>query len=121
MPVNNEPDCRRGEVLRNGKCVPVNIEPVCRKGEILRNGQCVPIRVVPQGCPDGFILDRKTGRCFQPPQDEPQRPSINELLKPGIIQKLIPRDQGGQNPNRTNNACPEGTFLDNNGRCQKVQ
>ena len=69
------------------------------------------------------LLDRKTGRCFQPQQDEPQRPIIRELLQPGIIQKLIPRgqDQGGQTPNRTNNACPEGTALDNNGRCQKVQ
>jgi hypothetical protein len=123
VPVSNDPDCRRGEVLRNGKCVPVNVDPICRKGEILRGGQCVPIRVVPQGCPDGFILDRKTGRCFQPRDDEPQRPIINELLKPGVIQKLIPRGQaeGGQTPNRTNNACPEGTFLDSNGRCQKVQ
>ena len=129
-----QPKCDQGEVLdRNGRCVPIRQQPQCDQGEILdRNGRCVPIRIVPRGCDEGFYLDRKSGRCLPVRQPEPEPRPIDPgrviiekvpglLLQPGVIDKLIPRDQGDDNNVRRSDNCPQGTVMDKNGRCREAQ
>ena len=52
----NQPGCKKGYHLQNGKCVPN--QPTCKKGYHLQNGKCVPNQPV---CKKGYHLEK--GKC----------------------------------------------------------
>ncbi len=130
VPVHLQPNCLPGTISdANGNCVPVHIQPTCRKGTRLNvDGICAPIvRLVPQGCPDGFELNRRTKRCVpinygqdgpDPTLDQPgvRIPNLNPILR-----QLIPPPNAGAGQNIggkfNQSGCPAGQFMDKNGRC----
>jgi hypothetical protein len=124
--------CKYNEVRdSNGRCVPFRQQPDCPRGfKIDANGDCTRIvRPVPQGCPDGMILNRRTQRCvplqFNPGDngDNFVPPAINRqppvMLNPGVLKQLMP--QGGNGGANIQGGCPDGTARDKNGRCMPVQ
>ena len=126
-PSNNNPPmfkCKNNEVKdANGRCVPVlQQQPNCPQGyRPDGNGGCTRIiRLIPQGCPDGTYLNRRTQTClpYQPPSDNGggNNPPPPILLNPGILKLLVP-PAGGNGGANLQVGCPAGTYRDNNGRC----
>jgi len=130
-PTNKPPviTCKNNEVKdANGRCVPVQQQPDCPRGfRIDANGDCTRIiRQVPQGCPEGTYLNRRTRTCvpfdFQPGDNGGNfvPPPINRLppaqFNPDVLRQLMP--QGGAN---IQGGCPGGTTRDKNGRCVPIQ
>jgi hypothetical protein len=130
-PPNNKPTCKNNEVRdANGRCVPVQQQPDCPRGfRIDANGDCTRIvRPVPQGCPEGTYLNKRTQRCV-PMQFDPGDngdnfvPPINRQppvqFNPDVLRKLMP--QGGNGGANIQGGCPDGTARDKNGRCMPIQ
>jgi hypothetical protein len=97
-------ECPKGTRLVRGQCVTIPREPTCKRGEVLRNGRCIAVQ--PQRCPRGTIgtppncrkvqvqpLRCPRGTVGTPPNcrkvTQPTQPSIQ--INPDALRKLLPR------------------------------
>ncbi|MDP9137933.1 MAG: hypothetical protein M3N38_07120, partial [Pseudomonadota bacterium] len=88
--------CKKGFVLRNGRCRPIIVDPTpefdddeqeidCPPGMVLTRRGCRPIRIEPRGCPRGMVEVR--GRCvrIQIEQEPQYDPNQGQFRKPNYI------------------------------------
>lgn len=125
--------CGQGQYKNSdGRCVdipqpPPQLQPICPQGTRPDGqGGCVRISV-PTNCPPGLFYDRRTNSCTKlnlvpgtPPLDQGGNtppPRTLQQLNPNLTPQLIVPHLNAVPGINVQQACPDGTTRDNNGRC----